>query len=133
MCWDVTDLKDIIKIAIGAFIAFLFSIFVNLISKQYNVRTLKNKLMQEIKEHKKDIESGLEDTKIIIKFHSPIWDLLKSSSPLLYFNKKDYAKIVEIYIAMKQLEEYENSTEDLRESIVKHRNDLIKIIEKNMM
>ena len=131
---SITDLFDIIKIAIGAIMGFAFSIICSYRSRLCIEKGLKQKLIQELMEYKEYIKAKLEDPEIILRFYSPIWDLLKSSDSLLQLNDDEYRKIRLIYISMERLKELESSKEITSEQvpkIIELRKDLINTIENN--
>lgn len=130
--------NGIIEVLIGAVIGFCSTVIMSFATKKIGIHHLIKKLRVELIVNRKNLYQIKDDLSQIVEFPSPIWNTIANSNILLDIGVKKYEKIINIYVAIRQVEKEEKNltnqvTEEQKLIILKNRYALLKIIDENMI
>ena len=136
-CTEI-DVKNIIELAIGAFLGFLFALFsawiTAVIAKLIKIHRLRKRVYLELAEVYFDIILT-ENNETLLYYDYPIWDSVIASAILLDIGDNSFIQsLVQIYERLKILKGLElkelskNENQNPNEDILYKRKNLAKII-----
>jgi len=121
----------------GAICGFPFILWSNRITRRNAAKKLVEKMKKELMDNKVELEKIKDNPDVPVKFVSPIWEIVPTSNIILDMNDKVYSKIVDIYIAVRRLNELEESIKELdsetRKKIISKRTETLTVFDENMI
>jgi len=131
-----SDIALFASTLLGAVVGFISNVLLNYIGRKLAVRKLMKKIKLELEANKNMLEKKKDDLDRVIKFESPLWNLVAKSKVILDIDPNTYLKIVNIYVAIKQLNNLEKSIKNkstidalddsIKEGIVEKRGEILK-------
>ena len=133
------ELDTIVSVFLGAIIGMIVTFFTNFIMKRNAKRNLIQKLVIELNANLPALKQLVENEDILHKlnFSSPFWDRISASDILFELKPSIYEKVINIYVKIKSLQDFENSfsletaTETQKNCLKERRKDLLDYIENN--
>lgn len=126
---------DILKILLGALIAFGSTTLTSILTRRRAVLKLTEKLKTELDGNRKALEEVQDFPTRPVRFDSPIWEIVSKSGTLLDLRTEIYMKIINITVGIKRLNAAEDAIGEVndknRDEIINERKKLLKIFDNN--